>query len=325
MNDYPNLGELEGFTKDFAPKMIADCIFHRHPALMGFQDRAKTYPGGLFIREGIQYYDDPNEKSGGSVGRTGEFELVEVEGHDVARYRPRYYVQVIPLWDADLADNGSDEVQYWDFVVQRKALCMKFMQARFARHLYQAAGGGTNINGLGDFFDNTATIGQIDRTKDTNAFWRAYVHEGNGQPRAISTKLIADLVGDISDGEIEPDLILTSVKGWNAVQAATDPRERFSNTTLANLGFKNIAYQGSVPIVYDKYCDIDDDTRHKYYAINFDHLKWRPHKNFNMKRQPWMRMPKNLGAFMLYIWFGNITTNNPRRLGLLKNINPALS
>ena len=315
----PNLGELRAFIHDSHSRMISDVIFHRHPLLLGFKRRERPYPGGDYIREGLEYGEDRGDVTGRAIARTGTFDITEFPAFDAAQYRPAYYVQVIPFWDADIADNGTSEVQYWDFVKNRRMNCMKIMQARFARHLYSSGQGTQQINGLGDFFNNQLTIGRVDRTK--YPWWRAFVH-GSTNAENISTYKIANIVGDTSDGDIRPDLAITSVRGWTATQAATDPRERFQNTTLANLGFQNISYQGLIPIISDKYCDIDSTTRHKMYFINFDHIFWRPHRMYNMKMEEMMRMPKNLGQYTIIIWFGNITTNNPRRLGLLKDINP---
>lgn len=316
-----NLGELNAFTHDSAEANITDNIYHRHVMLMGFKEKEQTYDGGLFIREAVEFSDDPNSLTGKAMEATGSFDVVEIETADAAQFRPKYYVQTIPLWDADVADNYSSEVQYWNYVSHRQASYTRIMQARFARHLYSSGGNSLQINGLGDIFDNNQPFGNISRTD--NEWWRSFVHSSS-TPRAISTRLIADLISDVSDGDMEPDVIITSTAGWNAIQAATDPRERYPNTTLANLGFRNITYQGSIPIVYDKYCDTDGDTRHKYYALNFDHIKWRPHSGYNMKHYEWMRMPKNLGSFMLIVWFGNVTANQLRRQGLLRDINTAL-
>lgn len=317
-----NLGELQSFLYDSHSRVISDVIFNQHPLLMGFKRRERPYSGGLNIREGLEYNDDTEGVTGGAITRTGTFDIEELPAHDAAQYTPVYYVQTIPYWDADIADNGSSENQYWDFVKARRMNCMKIMQSRFARHLFSSGDGTLQINGLGDFFNNELTLGKIDRTE--HEWWRAFVHSNPGAGRAFTTKILADLHNDCSDGAIMPDLAVTSGRGWTSVQAATDPRERFSNTTLANIGFRNISYQGQMPIIYDKYCDVDSDTRHKMYLINFDHLFWRPHRMFNMKMQQMMRMPKNLGQYSLVIWFGNMTTNNPRRLGLLSDLDPAL-
>lgn len=308
------------FLHDSHSRMISDVIFHRHPLLMGFKKREVPYPGGLHIREGLEYGDDTTGITGGAVSRTGTYDVEEFPAFEGAQFRPVYYVQTIPYWDADIADNGTSEVQYWDFVRNRRSNCLKIMQARFARHLFSSGADTLQINGLGDFFNNSLTLGNISRVD--NEWWRSYVHGNGGTGRAITTRLIAELVANVSDGDVMPDIAVTSTQEWVSLEAATDPRERFQNTTLANLGFDNISYHGRVPIIYDKYCDVDSDTQHKMYFINFDHIFWRPHQMFNMKMQEMMRMPKNLGQYSLVIWFGNITTNNPRRLGVINDLNP---
>jgi hypothetical protein len=318
----PQLGELEGFSHDWTPGMLTDNIFDRHVLLKGMQDKGDTYPGGLNIREGLIYNDDEDEETGSSTDETGEYDIVEVPGHDVALYQPRYYVQTIPLWDSDVEKNGTDATRYWDYVKERKSLCMRYMKARFARHLYSTSGGGTNILGLGDFMDNTATIGGIDRTLAGNQFWRSYVFNNGGVKRSITTRLMARLHSAISDGGMMPDVYMTSTDVFDELEALLDPQERFPNTTLAQMGFENITFRGLVPVVKDKYCDVSATDRHKIYGINFDHIRWRSSARFNMKRQSWMRMPNQLGSFMLIIWFGNVVINNPRRLGMIDDIDP---
>ena len=46
---------------------------------------------------------------------------------------------------------------------------------------------------------------------------------------------------------------------------------------------------------------------------------------FNMKKRDWMLMPKNLGQFMVVVWFGNIMPNSLRRQGMIGDLNPALA
>lgn len=316
-----NLGELNAFTHDHGDGIITDEVFHKHVGLMALKATQRTYPGGTFVRTGLEISKDEQGQTGGAIEARGGFNMTEVEGHDAAQYRPRYYVQTIPLWDSDVADNGSSEVQFWNFVARRTALYMKFMRERFSRHMYSKGGGTLQINGFGDIFDNNSVFGMIDRSKYD--WWRSYIYS-NATPRAATTFQLATMLSAVSDGDIEPDILLTSTDMYDRYEALIDPKERFPNTMLANAGFRNITYRG-IPIVKDKNCDTDGDQRHKVYALNFDHIFWTSHVMFNMKKRDWMLMPKNLGQFMVVVWFGNIMPNSLRRQGMLADLNPALA
>ena len=148
-----NLGELNAFTHDYADGIITDEVFHKHVGLMALKSTQRTYPGGTFVRTGLEISKDEAGQTGGAIEARGGFNVTEVEGHDAAQYRPRYYVQTIPLWDADVADNGSSETQFWNFVSQRISVHMKYIRERFSRHMYLKGGNTLQINGLGDIFD----------------------------------------------------------------------------------------------------------------------------------------------------------------------------
>ena len=317
-----NQDELNHFLRDWGEQLIIDNIFHRNPLLMGLRERQETYPGGLHIRELLKSHNDPHGLSGRAIGPRDGFNFNEVRTHTAIQFRPRYYVQTIPIWEADLADNGTADVQYWNYILQKKAAYLEIMQERFAKHLYSKAGPNSlQIHGLPDIFDNYQEFGGLDRTKDENAWWRTFVNRNN-TARGISTAMIAEMAGDTSDGEMEPDLITTTVRGWNAVQSVIEPQQRYVNTNMGDFRFKNIAFQGTIPIIYDKYCNKDSDTRHPYYFINFNHLRWRPHAMYNMKMIDYARMPNNLGIYALVLWFGQVTSNSLRRLGMIGDINP---
>lgn len=315
-----NLGELNAFTHDYADGIITDEVFHKHVGLMALKANQRTYPGGTFVRTGLEISKDEAGQTGGAIEARGGFNVTEVEAHDAAQYRPRYYVQTIPLWDADVADNGSSATQYWNFVSRRISVHMKFLRERFSRHMYSKGGNTLQINGLGDIFDNSSEFGGIDRSKYD--WWRAYIYNNGGTGRAATTRQLAAAISATSDEGIEPDIILTSTQMYDKYESIIDPKERFPNTMLANAGFKNITYRG-IPIVKDKNCDTDGSTRHKAYILNFDHIFWTSHEQFNMKKRDWMVMPKNLGQFMVVIWFGNIMPNSLRRQATIEDLNPA--
>lgn len=321
MADVVNRTELDWFTYDWGTKTITDQVFNRNPFLMGLREREETYPGGSHIRELLITEEDEGDKTGRAIEGRGAYEVNELPGHQGALYRPKYYVQVIPLWDVDVADNGTSEVQYWNYVAARQSLYAKFMRARFARHLYSRSNDSLQINGLPDIINNTGSLAGIDRA--ANDWWRSFIFTA-GSPRTFTTRFLGNAISATSDGDIMPDVMFTTTDMYDTVEAVLVNRgERYpQNMRLADAGFSNISYRG-VPIMIDKYCDVDAADEQHLWVINFDHIRWRPHAAFNMLQSEWMRMPKHMGQYMVVTWFGNVTTNAPRRLAKVGSFNPA--
>ena len=314
-----NLTELQAFTYDHCSDMITDNIYHKHVMWMAARENERTYSGGEHIRELLRVATDEHDVTGGAVDRTGAHEIKEIPMHDAARFTPRYYVQTIPLWDADVADNGTSDVQYWDFVAARMSAYMAAMKDRFSRHFYGKSGGGLQINGLGDIFENDSVFGQINRAE--NEWWRAHIDK-NTDPRAATIDQLAGIFSAVSDGDEKPNMILTSTQIWDRYERILDPRTRYEqNMTLANMGFEHLSFRNK-PILKDKNADIDATDRHKTYFLNWDHLSIRPHVRFNFKEHNWTRMPKYLGQYMLIVWFGNVTCKSLRRQGIVTDQNP---
>ena len=316
----PNLGELNSFTSHFADPMTTDNIYDMDVTLKMMKEREQTYDGGLKIREFVEYDKDEHDTTGGAVSRTGDFEYVEREAFDAVQYEPRYYIQTNVMFDADIATNGNSRTQFFNFMLAREMSARNRKRDRFARHLYQQGQGTLQINGYPDVFADDQTFGEIDREKFP--WWKGIVHSSSS-PRAFTKRILADLIGECSDGNDMPTVGLTSVKLWNKIEEVAALDQRYVNTELASLGFDNIVYHG-VPIIKDKHCDIDANNRHKIYFPNFNHLFLRPHTDYNMTVREWRDMPNNLGIFSLMVWFGNITCNSSRRQGLLSDIDPDL-
>lgn len=315
-----SMTELQAFTYDHCSKMITDNIYHKHVMWMAAREHERPYPGGQHIRELLRIASDENDVTGGAVDRTGAHEIKQIPFHDAVLFRPRYYVQTIPLWDADVADNGSSDVQYWDYVSATMSGYMAAMKDRFSRHFYGKSGGGLQINGLGDIFDNSSEFGGIDRSE--HEWWRAHVDKSSTARKATVEQLAA-VYSAISDGDETPDLIMTSTQMWDRYERILDAATRYQqNRSLANMGVEHLSFRNR-PILKDKNSDVDADDRHKVFLINWDHLFIRPHSKNNFREYNWMRMPKYLGQYMLIVWFGQVTCNSLRRQGAIFDLNPS--
>ena len=318
-----NLGELSAFSRDWGPKSVADNYYDVHVLHKSMKARQMTYPGGENIRLQLMVAGDPHDETGRAQDFYGTWDYRNPDLFDAAQFEPKMDVQIITVWDGEVAINGSSDVQYANLVTNRQSAYTKIFADRMSRYLYGRGQGGVRINGLEDIYDNESTFGKIDRS-ETDIF-NTYIFEASdGTGRAISRRLLGQAATAITDGGIKPDLILTTPDVWDAVEAILDDQERYPNTMMVDAGFTNITYRG-IPIVYDKNMPVKGRQNHSLRFLNFDYWRWYVHQGFNMARHEWMRMPNNAGQFEVIINIGNTCSDNLRYLSTLDDINPALT
>lgn len=315
-----NLGELRGFTKDWGPKMVSDTFFNQHVLLKSMESVRQTYPGGDFIRLPLNVRGDRNDQTGRALGYTESFDFPKLEVGDVARFEPKMEVQVVVIWDYEVAKNGASEVQYADLVQNRISWYMKLWADRKSRYLYGRGGNTVRPNGLIDVFDNTAKFGQIDRTKAPT--YRSF-HRTSSTKRGISRALLSDSLIDVWDGGIKPDIGITTPAIWSKIHSILMRDERYPNAAMAGAGFTNITFMG-VPIVFDKERPVKADDRHSLDWLNFDYLRDYACEGFNMRRHPWARMPQNTGQYEVIVNFGNLCSDNLRYQNRLDDLDPTV-
>lgn len=316
-----NLGELEGFTRDWGPSMVSDTYFNQHVLLKTMEATRATYPGGDFIRIPLNVRGDRQDKTGKALGYTSSFDFPKLEVGEVARFEPKMEVQVIVIWDYEVAKNGASEVQYADLVQNRISWYMKLMADRKSRYLYGRGGNTVRPNGFGDIFDNTAPFGQIDRSKSDAAVYRSY-YSTTTDKRTVSRALLTNEIVKVWDGAMKPDIGITSSKVWAQINALLQRDERYENRAMADAGFPNISFLG-VPIVYDKEITaVKSKDRHNITFLNFDVLRDYACEGFDMKRHPWARMPQNTGQYQVIVNFGNLCSDNLRYLNRVDDLDP---
>lgn len=316
-----NLGELEGFTRDWGPSMVSDTFFNQHVLLKSMETTRATYPGGDFIRIPLNVRGDRQDKTGRALGYTESFDFPKLEIGDVARFEPKMEVQVIVIWDYEVAKNGASEIQYADLVQNRISWYMKLWADRKSRYLYGRGGNTVRPNGLLDVFDNTAPFGQIDRSKSDAAVYRSF-HNTATNKRGVSRVMLTEEIIKVWDGAMKPDIGITTSPVWAQINALLQKDERYENRAMADAGFPNISFLG-VPIVYDKEAPVRASDRHHIMFLNFDVLKDYACEGFDMTRHPWTRMPQNTGQYQVIVNFGNLCSDNLRYLNRVDDLDPA--
>ena len=317
----PNLGELNALTEEWRSRELIDNIANANVILMKLTENEETYDGGTHIRENVIYDLDSADTTGGSYSMTQTLNHVEREGIDAARFQAAYYYQTVVIWRQQMMQNhGSKAVV--NLINARLKVAMMRFRNRFSRHIYASGTGTNNLSGLLDLMSTTNTYGEIDRS--AQSWWQPYRAHNSGTGQALTqTQLDTDL-SNMTDGNIKPDLILTSDAVVTKIKSFIHPNVRYKDDELKRAGVTNILYEG-IPVVADKHCNTDSSTRHRIYYLNFDFLKWRPHSADNFAQQDggWRWMENGAGMFTRIYWSGNMTCNNCRYQGSREDVNPS--
>lgn len=117
-------------------------------------------------------------------------------------------VQLITVWDGEIAINGTSEVQYADLITNRQSAYTQIFADRMSRYLYGRGQGGVRINGIEDIFDNNSTFGKIDRSNSD--VFNAYNFHNDGTARDLTRRLIGQAMTAVTDANTKPDIILTT-------------------------------------------------------------------------------------------------------------------
>jgi hypothetical protein len=179
---------------------------------------------------------------------------------------------------------------------------------------------GKILLGLGAAIDdgtNVQVYGGLDRLGDS-PFWRSNVSGNSGTPRAITTKLMQKIMGKCSIDNDRPTLLTTTQSVWDEYMYLLESQQRFIQRDaelFANGGFQNILFDGR-PVVVDSH--VPNGTM---YFINENYLDLQTFKARDMAFRPFQSVPKGQDAAVAYIrWMGQLTSNNCRMQGVLKDI-----
>ncbi|RJQ10663.1 MAG: phage major capsid protein [Bacillota bacterium] len=158
---------------------------------------------------------------------------------------------------------------------------------------------------------NVATYGGISRSAET--WWKA---KYTALSDYISLEAIQAMVGDLTDGNIRPQLIITTQDVWDDIYTILTPYQRdYSDKETAKFGYQKIVISG-IPITVDAQCPSGE-----MYFLNFDYLKWRPLAKYaNFHFTGWKDPVLQDMMTAQLIWKGNLTCSNCRYQGRIVSI-----
>jgi hypothetical protein len=166
--------------------------------------------------------------------------------------------------------------------------------------------------------DVTATVGGIDSSDSDNDWWRPTVRNGpaDSGPGALAIATMGTLYNSVSVGNDQPTIIITTQAEYEAYEELLETNIRYTDTDMADGGFQNLLFKGA-PVTFDS--DTNLDT--KMYFLNTKYIQLVAHSDVWFKPTPFVRPTNQDAVFSQLLCYGELTTSNRARQGLLRNLN----
>ena len=318
----PNLSEIITTTLRNRSGTIADNV-SKGNAILG-----KTREKGGWVSASGRSIVEELEYSEGNFQWYSGYELLNVTPPDVitaAEYDWKQGASTVSIsgLEAEVQNQGKEAII--NLLNARIKNAMNTMQNNVTVGMYAdgTGNGGKEIGGLQLLVADdptTGTVGGIDRSTASNAFWRNQAYDATTDGGAAATASnIQGYMNEVflrcSRGADKPDLIMADKAYYKLFWESLQAIQRVT-TEDATAGFKSLAYEANVPVVYEDSTGIS--ANHMYFP-NTDYLKFRyaPSRLFAPMDA---RESINQDAETHMILFaGNLTTSNASLQGVLKD------
>lgn len=295
---------------NYRQKMI-DNIFDDFVILWSFRQKGKTRyeDGGSSIVEHLLY-----EKStaGGWYSGYEQLNTTPQEGLRPAEFLWRQCAYSITISRLEERQN-SGKHRMINLLESKTYQAEQSIRDAIASALLATSRSSKAINTLNELIDSSGTVGGIGRTG--NSWWQSTeTASGSFAGQGISDMRTLYNTISSSAGKDHPDLIVTTRTIYEYYENALLPQVRYQSLEMANASFESLRFKAA-DIVYDQYADsgIMLMLNSKYITLVID-------KATDFITTPFVK-PANQDAKTAQILFmGNVTTNNPRRLGKLTGI-----
>jgi hypothetical protein len=278
----PNISDIVATTIENRSKKLADNVSKNNALLAKLEQRGntRTVSGGTVILEEITHAENAN------AGWYSGYDLLPVAAQDVissAQYDLKQAACPV-IWSGldELRNNGKE--QMIDLLEGRIKVAESTMMNLLAAAVYSdgTAAGGKQIVGLKAAVPvngATGTYGGISR--DTWAFWRPRTTTvGAALTPTTIQAAFNDMWAGLVRGSDRPDLIIVDNAMWGIYVASLQAQQRFTDPSVAKLGFPELAYMGA-SLILDGGIGGFADPKTAYF-LNTKYLFWRPHSDRNM-------------------------------------------
>lgn len=323
----PNLGEVAAtvWEQTFGKKPT-DNIFNSRALfyLMGEEGFKEEADGGRLIEFAINYAENTTFKS---YGEYDALDTTRVNVFDAARYDWKINAGTVAYSELERlrAQASSGKV---DLIAEKLEVGKDSHIATMNRQLFSDGTGNNTLDiaGLQSIIatsPTSGTVGGINRA--TFSFWRNKQTSGAKTTNAFDNlrATMRSIYNQCSRGGVDdtPTAFITDRTTFEGYEGLLTPNERYMPADKftkkhADAGFKNdvITFKG-IPGSYD-----EDAVSGNLYLLNSKYLKFCYLAGGWMKMYPKVDPANQLANVHKVATFGNLATNNSRRLGVVTAI-----
>ncbi|MGH7716285.1 MAG: phage major capsid protein, partial [Vulcanimicrobiaceae bacterium] len=280
--------------------------------LMRAKNRLQFEDGGSIISQPllVQYNETAVTYAGADVLPSDEQE--EFSGYELPWKQAQVSVTIKGIDKARV----SGKRKQLDFVRNKIESAYIALFKKMAGQVFAngTGNGGKDWDGMGAAINNASGFQVylgIDRL--ANPWFQSQVFNP-GTPTAINTGNMMTLFLQTKTDEETIHVLVTTNNTYALYWAQLTPSERFVDSTLASLGFDNIAFQGKV-MVQDSNCPAGT-----IYYVNLDHVRMVVHRDVNFKFSDF-QTPVNQDTDTGHVFvYGNFENRNPKASGIYQNI-----
>ena len=300
--------ELDAHVQDKYIPILQDQFYYSFPLITRLMSKSKViYDSGQKIVQPVLYGD----LNAGWYTGLDQFDISTKETTTVAKFDwCQMYVNVTLDGTTELKVEGDEKIL--SIVATKMDNAQKTFSKKMEQAIFAVATGANAIECLVAAIATTGTYGEI--AKGDYSWWRGQVNSTGG---AFSMSMLQAIYGDCSDGNVQPDLIITTQDIYDKIWARTQPSQRGDLTNgpdLAKVGFTGISFNKAT-IVVDNYCPSG-----YIFVLNTNFWKMVVHRRRNMYWSP-PKVPLDQDAWVRQLfWAGALVCQAPRYNGYISSV-----
>jgi len=311
-----NFDEILSTTlKNYVPK-LTDNIFSARPLFYALTNgqTIRRISGGAKIVVPVIY---GTNSTAGSYSGTDTIDTTAQTGISAAEYDWKQYAATVTISGVEEAKNNG-EAQIIDLLEGKIFQTQETIIENMNTMLFGNGTGNSNKDwlGLSALVGSTGSPGGIDATDADNSWWRSAVT--NQGSTAITLASMATLYNNCSVGNDQPTIGITGQNQYEAYEALLVDQIRYTDTDMADGGFQNLLFKGC-PLTFDGTLAGEG----KLFLLNTKYLQLVAHSDVWFKPTPFVRPTNQDAVYSQLLCYGELTTSNRARQGLMYGITPA--
>lgn len=307
-----NYDTLNAITKKYYIPVLVDNIFKSNVLLFKLAQKGLKLDGGTKIVQPIVYAENANCGS-----YSGADTLLTTETEEATAFEfdwKQYYANAV-ITGKDEAINMGSEVQVMNFVASKMKIAEMTLKNKMATGLFSdgTGNGGKDITGLQLAVADNPTIGTYGGVDRATYAWAR--NQYDSATTVLTLAALQEMYGKCTEGNDQPDLIVTTQTIWNYIWRLVQPQQRYDeDKELTAVGFRNFKFNTAAVVV-----DSHVAANHIYF-LNTKYVDLISHQARFFHLDPWIKPTNQDLSVAKILWMGNAAVSNPRMCGVMSAV-----